>query len=967
MRYRVLGTVEPVDDRGRRYPIGSANQRTVLAVLLACRGEVVTVDALVEALWGDTPPASAVPTLRTYVSRLRANAGSALASRAGGFTLGLDPGALDAEQFEALVDRARDAEPGEAADLLGAALDLWEGPAFGDRADVDRVRAEARRLEERRSAAREAHAAALLAAGRVEEAVAATEALVTAEPLREGGWAVLIEALARAHRTAEALRAYRRAADALADAGLEPSSRLREAEQVALRGDTARDRAADVGPGLASRSDGFRPPVVASSLVGRDDDTHLILDLLEHARLVTLTGPGGVGKTRLAIEVARLAADRRELGACVVELAHLEDPTAVAELVAASLGLAADGRPAAEIVSRVGSLDLLLVLDNAEHVIDAAAATAERILTGGSAARILATSRERLAVDGEHVWSVAPLATVGPDAPAARLFRERASAVGAAPDDAVVTRVVQRLDGLPLAIEMAAARLDTTTADELADDLDEHLDTLRSFRRHVAARHRSLADVLAWSESHLDQREAHTFAELSVFAGPVPAGDIEGVLQQPGVADIVRALAARSLVGVDRSRPPARFYLLQTVRSFAARRLADAGRAEEMARRHAEWFVDVVTAADAQLRTVEEPRAHERIESIFAELRAAYGWAVHHDIDLAAALAAHLNLYARFVEEPLVWAELLLPRLPADHPHRPVLLASVAWRALRRGDITAARQFAGEALSHAGDRPTALPALDVLTDAGLFDGRVGESAAAARTMCDLAQRSGDLLYLAIGYSGISLSATYGGTPSADSDAVRADLDDLPLPPSGRGWLAYTRGERCQRDDPHRALTHFAAALAAARDAKNSYLEGAAIVSSCSLRARTGDPGEALDAFAEAVRHWVRLANTTQQLTTLRNLAVLFQRADEPDALTELLGTVDRSAVPTYGEEADRLHDARAWAKRTLGPARFAELNAVGAARDVTTAATAALQAIDTLSRSRAAHVSPHRSDGDSEP
>jgi hypothetical protein len=254
-----------------------------------------------------------------------------------------------------------------------------------------------------------------------------------------------------------------------------------------------------------------------------------------------------------------------------------------------------------------------------------------------------------------------------------------------------------------------------------------------------------------------------------------------------------------------------------------------------------------------------------------------------------------------------------------------------------------------------------------LTDAGLFDGRVAESAATARTMCDLAQRTGDLLYLALGYSGISLSATYGGTPSADNDTEPTDLDDLPLPPTGRGWLAYTRGERCQHDDPPRALTHFAAALADARAANNSYLEGAAIVSSCSLQARTGDPGEALDAFAEAVRHWLRLANTTQQLTTLRNLAMLFQRADEPDALTELLGTVDRSTVPTYGEEADRLNDARAWAQRKLGPARFAQLTAVGAARDVTTAATAALHAIDTLSRSCAAHVPLPRHEGDSEP
>ena len=439
-------------------------------------------------------------------------------------------------------------------------------------------------------------------------------------------------------------------------------------------------------------------------------------------------------------------------------------PATVPDVVVASLGLTPDGRPAVELLPKIGALDLLIVLDNAEHVIEGVAATVERILAGGAAARILATSRERVAVDGEHVWTVAPLASDTAQSPASRLFRERASAVGATPDDAAVMRIVQRLDGLPLAIEMAAAQLDTTTADELADALDEHVGGLRSPRRQAPARHRSLTDVLAWSEARLDEHEARTLAELSVFAGPVTASDIEGVLGEPGVADIVRSLATRSLVSVDRTRTPARFHLLQTIRSFAASRLADSGRADEMLRRHAEWFVEVARTADAQLRTVEEGRANARLASIFAELRAAYGWAAQHDVDLAAELTAHLHLYAqtRFVDEPFRWAELLLDRLAADHPRRPALLAFAAWRTLRRGDIAAARRLAAEALTHAGDGPAAIAALDVLTDAGLFDGHLAESADAARTMRDLARRHGDLLYLAIAHSSLALAASYGG-------------------------------------------------------------------------------------------------------------------------------------------------------------------------------------------------------------
>ena len=299
-----------------------------------------------------------------------------------------------------------------------------------------------------------------------------------------------------------------------------------------------------------------------------------------------------------------------------------------------------------------------------------------------------------------------------------------------------------------------------------------------------------------------------------------------------------------------------------------------------------------------------------------------------------------------------MWAELLVERLAADHPRRPTLLGFTAWRALRRGDIAAARRLAAEAVAHAGDGPAAIAALDVLADAGLFDGHLAESVDAALALSDMARRHGDHLYLAIAHSSLALAASYGGRANSDTAAELSALDELPLPPSGRGWVSYTRGELCQGREPHHALAHFDAALTTARAVDNRYLEGAAIVSSCSLRARVGDPHEALDIFGEAVRHWLHVANTTQQVTTLRNLAVLLQRFDAPQELADLLGTVDRSDVPTYGDEAERLSVARGWALTRLGTPRFAELTAAGASRDITAAANLALRVIDSLAQSR---------------
>ncbi|MGH4026359.1 MAG: BTAD domain-containing putative transcriptional regulator, partial [Pseudonocardiaceae bacterium] len=362
MRVRVLGTVELVDDGPAGdsaddgpaadvvVPIGSRTQRLVLAALAARPGVTISADTLIDAIWEDRPPRSAADSLRTYVSRLRRHLGNALRTRAGGYVL--PPGSVDAERFEELVSLARTADPASAVALLDEALALWRGAPFGDLGDVELLRGAVIRLDELQLAARELRATALAGAGRAAEAVAAAEELLTEHPLREGAWIVLIRALATQRRVPEAMAAYRRAMPVLNDAGLDPSPALRAAQTEAL---------ATVPPPPRWL------PTPPASLVGREQELAALLVLVRDARVVTIVGPGGVGKTRLAIEAANALAGQFSQGARMVELAGLRDPDAVGAALAGALGLTSTGGSARDVLARAGPLDLLVVVDNCEH------------------------------------------------------------------------------------------------------------------------------------------------------------------------------------------------------------------------------------------------------------------------------------------------------------------------------------------------------------------------------------------------------------------------------------------------------------------------------------------------------------------------------------------------------------------------------------------------------------------------
>jgi predicted ATPase len=941
VRLRVLGPVAVGTGGGAESPetaapaLGSRSQRLVLAVLAARVGETVSADVLVDALWGDSPPRTAAQTLRTYVSRLRGVLGEAVAIRPGGYALALSPVDLDAGRFEALVDEAGAARPEVAVALLEEALGLWRGSAFGDLADVEPLRGAARRLEELRLSAEEGHAAALLRHGQAARAAAAAEELVASHPLREGAWAVLVESLAAAERAPEALRAYQRAAAALADAGLVPSARLRQAEMAALAGTAP--------PVLAPRP--F--PVPASSLLGRDADLEALERMLGTARMVTLCGPGGVGKTRLALAVADRIADRHRWGARLLPLASVEDPAAVPGAVVDALGLSVEGGSPEAALARVGALDLLVVLDNCEHLIAEAAGLAEAILTGGGRARVLATSRERLGIGGEHVWTVAPLALAGEDPPARRLFVERARAVRPGLDAgeanlAVADRIVRRLDGLPLAIEMAAAPAATLPLPELAERLDD-LDRLASSRRGGEARHRTLAAVVEWSEALLDQEDRDLLAELSVFAGAVDEADVAAVTGRASPLDALCRLAERSLLVADTSGARARFGMLATIRAHALRRLAASGRAEVLARRHAEHVVAAAADADRGLRTTAEADAAARLDGLTDELRAVHRWARSADLPLAVRLSAALHLFAqsRLRDEPLAWAVTLVDDLGGE-PGSGVVLASAAQRSVNAGDLRQAQALAERGASVAESAGEALHALEVLADVHLYAGRLDHSAEVARRMLPVAEEIADSHLVVSAVANIAISAAYAGRFEEAEGALRRSWA-APLAPSDQGWLAYVEGEIVLDRDPVRALALLDRAVALADSVGNRYLGGVARVSACSLRARVGDPGEAIGAFAAVIDHWRREGARTHQLTTLRNLVVLLARIGSARQATELLGAVENDTVaPTFGEEAARLAAARRWAVEALGHDEARRCLDAGAALTLDDAALSAL-------------------------
>ncbi|MDC7121386.1 winged helix-turn-helix domain-containing protein [Cellulomonas fimi] len=930
-RYRVLGPLE-VRRGGTVVRVVGPQQRALLAVLLAHRGQPVGDDTLADALWPDGPPPSARHTLRTHVSRLRALVGDDVKTLDGGYALDAPADTTDAGAFEAALRTAVDEEPPDAAAALESALASWHGPAFGRAAELPSVAPEARRLDALRLDARQRLAEVLVAAGRPQDAVAVADALTAADPYREPAWAVAVRARTAAGRPADALATYARAAATLDELGLLPGAELRSAQTQALAAGTTAD-AGSPAPhdAAATPTAGRQPPAPRTSYVPGPGTLDAVRALLDDGRLVTLVGPGGVGKTRAALEVVRVLPAG---GARFVELGAVREPDAVPAAVVAAAGLSPAAGPPAEALTALAARDLVLVLDNCEHVVDAVADVVESLLEHPGPLRVLATSREPLRVPGEHVHAVMPLAATD----ATVLFVDRARAAGAATsvDDPAVGRVVDLLDGLPLALEMAGARAAALSTADLADELAHRLGDLAHAGRGVDARHASLTALVAWSRDLLDPVQRRALDGWPVLASAVPPGDAATVLAVPRHA--VEALAARSLLVRDDADGRTRLRMLRTVRAVVGEPPDD----DPVRARHAATVADLLGAADARLRGPGEAAARSRLDGLLAEARAAHAWSRRHDVACAVRITRALHDHAvdGLHDEALGWAaQLVADGGGSAHPAAHVSLAS---RLVLGGRHVEGAGHARRALATADDPVDRMHALEALADAALFEGELDDAAALGDALAGLATRTGAPHLVGVGHSYRVLRLAYTGGTAAARDALARCRDAVdaaaaaasPPGPTTAGWLAFLEGEVEADADPDAALTALRTARDLAAAGGNRYLGGVARSAATALLARHGDPAAVHDDVAEVLRWWREAGDRTHLVTTLRNLLVLLARAGDDAGAATLWGTVVAAhGVPAaYGTERDRLDGLRSTLVGRLGADRFAVLVARGAAR-----------------------------------
>jgi predicted ATPase/DNA-binding SARP family transcriptional activator len=921
--------------------------RLVLARLALADGQVDR-DHLADLLWPDVLPSAWERDLTVVVSKLRGLLGTApdparavISGGTGAYELILPAGSVvDVRQAAADAGRAR-------AAFEGGRLD--EALIFADRA-VETARrpflpgATATWVDEWREWLRGALLRAL--AVQVEVAIrrddpsglpSAAEA-TGVDPTSERAYVNHMRLCLAVGEPAAALTVYRRYRDVVVDElGLPVAPEL-VALAAAARGAT--EQATRIGAGML--------PVAATTFVGRERALRDITVAFESARLVTVTGPAGVGKSRLALEAARKLSERHPDGVRSCELAEVSHPSGVVPALATTLGVVSGPGVDVEqsLVDALAGHRMLLLVDNCEHLLPTLVPLLERILAHCPYLYVLATSRERLAADGEAVLPLEPLelpekdadprATWARPAPALKLLTDRIAAVrpGFEPtgeEQVAMTEICLRLDGLPLAIELAAARVASMSAVEVVSRLDRRLGVLTRGRRTAPARHRTLRAAIEWSYRLLDEPERNAFERVSTFLGGFDLRAAEGMLgeqERPDqVVELIAALVEKSLLTLDARGSVTRYRMFETLREFARERLAERGTVEDTSLAHAEYFAGVADAACTQIRGRHEAAWVARLDADLANMRAAQEWARRAGrFDLAGRMAAGLTWFAfwRMRAEVFSWAErLAVAAREGGASLTSEALAAAGRGAWLRGDLAGAELLARQAVAAARDDPVVRFGWHILGDVGLFSGHLDRALDAFEQADRLAEQAGDVYHQALLRGCRALVTGYSGDTSLASVAATESraLARKAANPTAQAWGDYVTGEILMTADPDRALTCLERAAATAGGVENEFVRGVAGLSAVSLRARHGDPAAASSAFVDLIDRWERGGNWRQQWTTMRQLVELFVRLGRHRTAGVLLGAIETHDVDNvYGADAERLAQLRGELHSHLGPA-----------------------------------------------
>ena len=963
MRALVLG--EPtvvVGGAATAFPAGRPGE--LLAVLLLARGRTVSTGALIDRIWShDDIPADPRAALHTTVRRLRralGDTGRLIVQRPPGYALPRESVSVDAEDFAAALTAAIGSEDlGELEGVLaGWRGEPWGGFASGAAAE------EVRRLRALVDRARTARAELLLRDGRHHDAVAQARDLVAEAPLASAPVVVLMRALAACGDVSEALAAFQEHRRRLADEqGLDPSAEILALQQRILRGEPgAAPRPPASAAGTAPAPSALPRP--RQRLHGRDAHLRALAGMLEPGRCVTVVGPGGVGKTAVA---ARLCADAPG-PAWWVDLAELRSESDVVPAVAGQVGvrtLGGDQRNG--LLAALRGSRGLLVLDNCEHLLGAVAELVETVLAPGADVAVLATSRERLGTSTEQAFPLPPLQLPGPartpasveeavaGSPAVAFFVERAAAAdpGLVWDPAAVrevTGLVIELDGLPLAIELAAGRSAAIGFAELRERLSGHLGLIRSGSPRLPARHKTLTATLDWSYQLLSDAERDVLRGLAVFAGWFDLAAVDAVLGTDAAA-IVPDLVERSLLTRQADGGTSRYRMLVTIRSFAAGVTGDRERRSREAA-HGTWALGLAERAASGLEGPDEGHWAEVVEAALPDLAAAFGNALAaDDSGLAAALVGCLHRWGDYRVRPdvLGWTGQLLSRRRDGWP--PGVYLAAATHAWMQGSPQDGLELADLAVRAARDHGSPLlegRGHEAAGDLWLALGDLDAAAAAYRRAQRAATEAGHPLDPLLAADGVLLALAWSGAPVAGQ--VRRVLDALPAVtnPTARSLSLYCVGEAWASSDPAAAVDVLTEAVGIAEQAGCTLVVSVATTALMAVVSRSGASTESdLARLSSTVRALVSAGNHNLLVTLLRNLSSLLSSRQQHVATLELLAALEVAAGqrPSWGAEAEAMRSVEAAALAGLDADEVRAARLRGQARGLTEAAHEAVRAL----------------------